>query len=144
MPVPLEALTDTDREELRLLYQSSAADIALFTRQQWWVTNYALAIDAALLYIAVQAVNPVSTLAPAWLIILITWLVCLSALFGIKRLQISIANDVRRMERARSTFGRAFLEIVNQYRPRQDVHRLLYLVSVLASIVVTVLVAARA
>ena len=83
MPVPLESLSEADREELRLLYASSAADIALFTREQWWVTNYALAIDAALLYIAVQAVNPVNSLAPPWLIITMTWVVCLSALFGI-------------------------------------------------------------
>jgi hypothetical protein len=39
---PTAVLFPKDREELRLLYQTSGSDIAFFKQQQWSITNYAL------------------------------------------------------------------------------------------------------
>jgi len=41
-----------DREELRLLYQVTAADLAYFKSQQWSVTNYTLLLLAGVLGVA--------------------------------------------------------------------------------------------
>jgi hypothetical protein len=145
MPAQFEGLADSDREELRLLYQACVSDIGLFTRQQWSVTNYALAFFAALLFIAYQP--PTTDLAhsgwQSWLLIVLAWAVCISGLAAVKRLQISIVGSRRRLERTRASFGRPFQEVWAIPKPPDDVHRLLYLVMLLGAVVVTVLVVAK-
>jgi hypothetical protein len=144
MPAPFEGLAESDREELRLLYQACVSDIALFTKQQWSVTNYALAFFAALLFIAYQ---PPTGLAHAdwqsWLLVVLAWIITISGLAAVKRLQISIVGGRRRLERTRASFGRPFQEVWAIPKPPDDVHRLLYLVMILGSAVVTLLVVAK-
>jgi hypothetical protein len=134
---------DADRTELRLLYQVSASDIAMYTQQQWSTTSYALAIYAALLYISYQpSMDPYNSWQ-GWLPLLLAWAVCISGLVAVKRLQFSIVAGRRRLERVRMFFGRAFMEAWSVPKPPEDVHRLLYLVMVLAAVVVTVLVVVK-
>lgn len=148
-PAPLDGLTEADRQELRLLYQGSVADISLFTRQQWWVTNYALAIYAALLFIAYQPQDVTRAgwqqwhSWQSWLLVVLAWLVAVSGLAAVKKLQFSIVGARRRNERARMTFGRPFQEVWASPRQFDDVHRLLYLVMLLSAVVVTLLVVAK-
>lgn len=141
----LDGLTDTDREELRLLYRVCISDIALFTRQQWSATTYALAFYAALLFIAYQPPEPLHAPAfwQAWVLVGLAWLVAIAGLAAVKRLQISIVGARRRLERTRAYFGRPFQDVWSLQRPADDVHRLLYLVMLLSTGVVTLLVLAR-
>ncbi|HSV52553.1 MAG TPA: hypothetical protein VLJ57_10570 [Burkholderiaceae bacterium] len=144
MPAQFEGLAESDREELRLLYQVCVTDIGLFTRQQWSVTNYAMAFFAALLFIAYQ---PPTELTHSgwqnWLLVVLAWAVTVSGLAAVKRLQISIVGGRRRLERARSSFGRPFQEVWAIPKPPDDVHRLLYLVMLLGAAIVTLLVVAK-
>lgn len=140
-----ERLTDADREELRLLYEVSVSEIALFTRQQWSVTTYALAIYAALLFIAYQSLAGTVTalVHQGWLLTVLAWAVGFSGIAAVKRLQISIVGARRRIERVRAHFGRPFQEVWAIPKPPDDVHRLLYLVMLLSAAVVTLLVVAK-
>lgn len=144
LPAPLDGLADSDREELRLLYQVCVADISLFTRQQWFVSHYALAFYAALLFIAYQPANPLGHPAwQDWLLIVLAWAICVSGVAAVKRLQISIVGGRRRIERVRANFGRPFQEVWSIPKPPDDVHRLLYLVMFLGAAVVTLLMVAK-
>jgi uncharacterized membrane protein YbhN (UPF0104 family) len=137
--LPVE-LSESDREELRMLYKVSASDIAMFTHQQWSTTTYALAIYAALLFISYQpSMDPYNTWQ-GWLPLVLSWAVCISGLVAVKRLQFSIVAGRRRLERVRVYFGRPFMEAWSVPKPPDDVHRLLYLVMLLSAVVVTVLV----
>lgn len=133
-------LTPADRDELRMLYQTSISDIAMFTHQQWSTTSYALAIYAALLYISYQPSMDPTNSWQGWLPLVLSWAVCISGLVAVKRLQFSIVAGRRRLERVRIYFGRPFIEAWSVPKPPDDVHRLLYLVMLLSAVVVTVLV----
>lgn len=131
-------LGDIDRSELQMAYGACVADIELFTRQQWWAGAYALVIYALLLAGVHQLVDPlVETGMRSWVLVAITWAVCLYGLLAIKRMQISIVVGRRRLERVRAHFGRAFQDIWTLARPREDIHRMLYGVMILGAVLVT-------
>ena len=64
-------LNERDREELRLLYNVSASDIASFKQQQWSVTNHALALHAAFLFVAYQLLASPLVMWQLWLLIVL-------------------------------------------------------------------------
>ncbi|MGC3987603.1 MAG: hypothetical protein QM777_24370 [Pseudorhodoferax sp.] len=131
-------LSDLDRSELQMAYGACVADIELFTRQQWWAGAYALVIYALLLAGVHQLVDPVTEGSwRHWVLVVITWAICLYGLLAIKRMQISIAVGRRRLDRVRAYFGRPFQEIWSIARPREDIHRMLYGVMVLGAVLVT-------
>ncbi len=136
-------LTDPDREELRLLYSVSVADIAFFKQQQWSVTNYGLALHAAFLFIAYQLLNRPLVTWQLWLLIVLTWGVCIAAIGMIERLQGSVIGRRTRLERVRVHFGQPFRLAWDIHKPKDDVHWLLVAVLVLSSTVVTWLVLIR-
>ncbi len=137
-------LTSDDRQELQLLYTSCAADIALFTRQQWWAGAYALAIDALLLAGGYQFGEAGHGGWQAWVLVLVTWMVCLYGVVAVKRMQNSIVVGRRRLERTRMHFGRAFQEVWAMPRPSEDIHRLLYYVMGFGAVLVSWLALDRA
>lgn len=131
-------LGDIDRSELQMAYGACVADIELFTRQQWWAGAYALVIYALLLAGVNQLVEPGDAAGLRhWLLVLITWTICLYGLVAIKRMQISIVVGRRRLDRVRSHFGRPFQEVWSLARPREDIHRMLYGTMVLGAVLVT-------
>lgn len=131
-------LSDIDRSELQMAYGACVADIELFTRQQWWAGAYALVIYALLLASVHQLVDPITEGGVRhWVLVVITWAICLYGLLAIKRMQISIVVGRRRLDRVRAHFGRAFQEIWSIARPREDIHRMLYGVMVLGAVLVT-------
>lgn len=134
----LGELGDIDRSELQMAYGACVADIELFTRQQWWAGAYALVIYALLLVGVHQLIDPVAeSNLRSWVLVLITWAVCLYGLLAIKRMQISIVVGRRRLDRVRAHFGRAFQEIWSLARPREDIHRMLYGVMILGAVLIT-------
>jgi hypothetical protein len=133
-------LTESDSEELRLLYNVSVADIAFFKQQQWAVTNHALVLHGAFLFIAYQVlVSPLQTWQ-LWLLIVLTWAVCIAGLGMVNRLQGSILGRRTRLERVRGHFGKPFNDAWTIQKPKDDVHQLLFAVMLLSSGVVTWLV----
>ncbi len=131
-------LSDLDRAELQMAYGACVADIELFTRQQWWAGAYALVIYALLLAGVHQLVEPGAEAAYRhWVLVAITWAVCLYGLVATKRMQVSIIVGRRRLDRVRAHFGRPFQEIWSIARPREDIHRMLYGVMVLGAVLVT-------
>lgn len=130
-------ISDIDRSELQMAYGACVADIELFTRQQWWAGAYALVIYALLLAGVHQLVAPGEAGMRHWVLVVITWTICLYGLLAIKRMQISIVVGRRRLDRVRSHFGRPFQEVWTLVRPREDIHRMLYGVMVLGAVLVT-------
>ena len=137
-------LTDSDAEELRLLYQVSVADIAFFKQQQWSATNYTMAIHAALLFIAYQLLKGGAlAIWQMWLLTVLAWAVCVAGLAVVARLQTSILGRRTRLERVRTHFGNPFTEAWSISKPPDDVHWLLVFVVLLSAAVVTWLVLAK-
>lgn len=131
-------LAEVDRAELHMLYGACVADIELFTRQQWWAGAYALAIYAMLLLGAHQLGDPAREGAwHSWVLVGMTWAVCLYGLLAVKRMQISIVVGRRRLDRVRASFGRVFQELWAMPRPKEDIHRLLYGVLGFGAVLVT-------
>lgn len=131
-------LGDIDRSELQMAYGACVADIELFTRQQWWAGAFALVIYVMLLAGVYQLVDPaVEGSIRHWVLVAITWAICLYGILAIKRMQISIVVGRRRLDRVRAHFGRPFQEIWTLARPREDIHRMLYGIMVLGAILVT-------
>ena len=133
----------SDREELRLLYATSVREIAMYTREQWLATTYALAMYAAMLFIAYQPSIEGSRPWQNWLPFLLTWAICISGLIAVKRLQLSIVAGRRRLERVRQYFGRPFNDAWMVPKSPEDVHRLLYVVVILGAVLVTLLISSR-
>ena len=137
-------LNERDREELRLLYNVSASDIASFKQQQWSVTNHALALHAAFLFVAYQLLASSLVTWQLWLLIVLTWAVCIAGLAMVERLQGSILGRRTRLERVRAHFGKPFNDAWTIQKPKDDVHQLLLAVMFLSSGVVTWLLLVKA
>ncbi len=110
-----------DREELRLLYEVSVADLAFFKQQQWVVANYGVATYVALVAIASQLLaKPLAT----WHKVLLS-LLALAALLGalgvLCQLQHSIEVRRARLEKVREHFGTAFRAARDTMPKREDV-----------------------
>lgn len=132
-------LSELDRVELHMLYGACVADVELFTRQQWWAGAYALALYALLLLTGHQLGGTLAdnTAWHAWVLVGLTWAVGLYGVIAIKRMQNAIVVGRRRLDRVRSSFGRAFQEVWSMPRPREDIHHLLYGVLILGAALVT-------
>lgn len=137
-------LTESDREELRLLYNVSAADIAFFKQQQWIVTNYSLVLHGAFLFIAYQILVSPLHMWQRCLLIVLTWAVCIAGLGMVNRLQGSILGRRTRLERVRGRFGKPFNDAWIIQKPKDDVYQLLFVVILLSSGVVTWLLLVKA
>ena len=132
-----ECLTEPDREELRLLYNVSVTDIAFFKQQQWAVTNHALVLHGALLFIAYRVLAVLLVTWQLWLLIVLTWAVCIAGLGMVDRLQGSIHGRRTRLQRVRDHFGKPFNDAWAIQKPKDDVHQLLFAIILLSSSVVT-------
>jgi hypothetical protein len=139
--VPLE---DSDREELRLLYEVSVADIAFFKKQQWAATNYAVGAYAALLVIVHQWLSLPLKPWQVWPLIVLGWAVCIAGFATVSRLQNSILGRRTRMERVRVSFGTAFRDAWSIPKPTDDTYWFLYAFLFVGAGIVTWLVLARA
>jgi len=137
-------LKEPDKEELRLLYDVSVSDIVFFKQQQLSVTNYALALHAAFLFIAYQLLVAPLAAWQLWLLVVLTWTVCLAGLEMVVRLQCSILGRRTRLEQVRAHFGKPFFEAWTIQKPKDDVYQLLISVMLLSSGVVTGLVLVKA
>ena len=137
-------LEESDREELRLLYQVSVADIALFKKQQWSATNYAVGAYAALLVIVHQWLPSPLNSWQGWPLIVLGWAVCIAGFAIVSRLQNSILGRRTRMERVRERFGAAFKQAWSIPKTNDDMYWLLYAFMFVGAVIVTWLVLARA
>lgn len=137
-------LTESDKEELHLLYNVSVTDIAFFKQQQWAVTNHALVLHAALLFVAYQLLASSLAAWQLWLLIVLTWAVCIAGLGMVSRLQGSILGRRTRLERVRDHFGKPFNDAWAIQKPKDDVHQLLFAAMLLSAGVVTWLVLVKA
>ena len=100
-------LKGDDREELRLLYSSSANEIAFFKQQQWIVTNYAVAIQASVFAIG-HLIGADLQNWERWLLVLIVGATAISGLFILFLLHASIGVRRTRLRRVRASFGKPF------------------------------------
>ena len=130
-------VTETDREELRLLYTVSVGDIAFFKQQQWSVTNHGLALHVALVVIAFQLLSRPLATGYVWLLVVLAWAVFVAAAAMVERLQTSIAGRRTRLDRVRAHFGKPFRDAWELAKPKDDVHVLLLVVLFVSTAVVT-------
>lgn len=137
-------LKESDREELHLLYDVSVADIAFFKQQQWSVTNHALVLHAAFLFIAYQLLHTPLALWQVWLLVVLTWAVCIAGLGMVARLQGSILGRRTRLKRLRAYFGKPFIDAWTIQKPTDDVYLLLIAVMLLSAGVISWLVLVKA
>jgi hypothetical protein len=137
------SLTDADREELRLLYQVTTADIAFFKQQQWSLSNYALTVVAALLFVSYQMLSHPLTTWQAWLLVVLSWAVVVAALMAIDRLQTSIAARRQRLANVHGHFGQPFQEAWRVPKEPDDFRWLLVLVLMASASVATWLILTR-
>ena len=136
-------LRQGDRDELRLLYQVTVSDIAYFKQQQWSISNYALTLEAALLFIAYQMLACPLTLPEVWVLVVLSWAVVLAALAVIERLETSILQRRARLENVRAQFGQVFRNAWRFPKERALVRWLLEVVLLLSSSVATWLILLR-
>lgn len=122
---PAPPIGPDDREELKLLYEVSVADLAFFKQQQWGTTNYAVAIYVALLAIASKFLTKPVAISYRILLCILALAVLLGALGVLCQLQRSIEVRRDRLERVRSHFGAAFNTARGAIPKREDI--LLYL-----------------
>src|SRR5204862_3341833 len=101
-------LNERDREELRLLYNVSASDIASFKQQQWSVTSHALALHAAFLFVAYQLLASPLVMSQLWLLIVLTWAGGIAGLAMVPGLQGSILGRGTRLARGPAQFRKPF------------------------------------
>jgi hypothetical protein len=141
MPPP--PTTEVDREELRLLYQVSVADIAFFKQEQWSVTNYALTVQAALLFVAYQMLKPPLPVWQAGLLVTLVCVITAAGLFAIHRLQTSIEGRRTRLRNVRAHFGRSFIDAWSIPKKKDDIWWVLVFVVLSSATVTSWLVLAR-
>lgn len=132
-------LTETDREELQLLYTVSVSDIAGFKQQQWLVTNHALVIQASLVAVGQLLKEPLDCWERWVLVVLvgITAAVGGSVLFRLHR---SIEERRERLRRIRSQFGKPFNDAWVVCKQPDQVYIFLALAMIIAALVASWLV----
>jgi hypothetical protein len=97
----------SDSEELRLLYQITAGDLAYFKTQQWSVTNYTLLLYAGVIGVA-QMLKPSVTVVDRVVLVTVTIFVAMSALIILAKLQKSVRVRQSRLDAVRTKFTDAF------------------------------------
>jgi hypothetical protein len=102
----MSAVPPSDREELRLLYHVTTADLSYFKTQQWSLTYYCFLIDAAL----IGATQFMKSLQRTDRLVLCVLVIAASSavLVVLHKLQRSIEVRQSRLEAARKTFGVQF------------------------------------
>lgn len=116
-----QAPSPEDREELKLLYEVSVADLAFFKQQQWVVTNYGIAIYVAFVAIASQLLTKPLATSHKILLSLLALAVLLGALGVLCQLQHSIEVRRTRLEKVREHFGTAFHAARGAMPKREDI-----------------------
>jgi hypothetical protein len=122
----MTALPQTDLDELKLLYQVTAADLAYFKTQQWAVTYYCLLVDAALVGVA-QLLHSDFSCAERLVLGVLAFLAAGAALIILRKLEYAITVRHRRLERIRARFGSAFLEAWTAGEKREEYIHSLYI-----------------
>ena len=97
----------TGREELRLLYQITASDLAFFKSQQWAVANYTLLVLAALIGVQ-QLMKSEAYSGERWMLSASAVAVAGAGLYLLSKLEKSISVRHSRLETIRGTFTRGF------------------------------------
>lgn len=141
MNASTEQLSESDREELSLLYDVSVKDIAFFKKQQWVATNYGAALYVAILAIAQILETPLST-AHKVTLFLFSLGIMVAGVGVICHLQHSIAVRRARLKAVRASFGNRFQTAWGAV-PKKDnaLHSLLLAVLVFGFVVNTWLLA---
>lgn len=140
---PVANVSSDDREELRLLYQVSVADIAFFKQQQWSITNYALTIQAALVLVTYQLLKGPFAAWQLWLLVVLVCGVSAACLMAIARLGTSIDARRTRLKNVRARFGTPFNEAWEVPKEKDDFQWLFVFVLLLSAFVGSWLVLAR-
>jgi hypothetical protein len=130
-------LNDNDRNELRLLYEVSVGDIAFFKQQQWNATNYALGLDAALIFIAYDLLHRSLSAAQGCWLITATWVLAITAIAVVLTLECSIRGRRTRLRNVRGTFGAPFWNAWRISKPPDLVVWLLVIVVLASAAIVT-------
>jgi hypothetical protein len=134
----------SEREELRLLYQTSVSDISFFKQQQFTITNYALTLQAGLLFVAYQVLKPPFAALPFWSLLILVCGVSAAGLLVVSRLSASIEVRRERLARVRSHFSPAFLAAWSVPKESDDFPWLLRAVLVVSGAIAAWLIIARA
>lgn len=130
-------MPDLEHEELRMLYTVSAGDIAFFKKQQWNVTNYAVALYVGFVVIAAQFLTKPPS---GWKLVVLCALaaaVGVAGLGALALLQSSIEVRRNRLAAVRKRLSEAFLEAWNQPKKSDDLlllHRAVIIVGAIMSI----------
>jgi hypothetical protein len=103
-------MTDTpsiERDELKLLYQVSVADLAYFKQQQWSIANYALLLYAGLCAAAKLLAMPVRSWEPTALSVLVA-ITAASASLVLWKHETAIELRRARLRAVREQFSETF------------------------------------
>lgn len=141
---PAKELKSHDREELRLLYQVTVADLAFFKQQQWGITNYSITAQATLVLITYQLLKQPLAAWQLWLLVVLALGISTACLLVIRRLGRSIAARRQRLANVRARFGEPFNTAWLVPKEKDDFQWLLVSVHVLSALVSGWLVLARA
>lgn len=118
--------TSETKEDLRLLYQVTVADLSYFKTQQWSVTNYALLLFAALVGVS-QFIESPSVYERVFLCIL-AFAALSSALVILAKLQTSILVRQARLAAAMDNFSPSFKKAwAAEPKGREFVHSIYFL-----------------
>ena len=103
----MSAKINNSHEELRLLYQTSVADLEFFKRQQWSVTNYALLLYAVIVGI-VQVLQGNVSGPEKTVLCLVATVVALLGCYILRVLNSSIVLRRGRLITIRKSFSKDF------------------------------------
>jgi hypothetical protein len=122
---PTPILKDGEYEQLRMLYEVTISDIAFFKQQQISVTNYGIALHAAVVVIAFQFLpKPVANWEMQFLRILIL-IVSIMCYIFLKQLNYSISVRRERLKKIRSYFSEVFFNAWDEKKKKDSIFRLL-------------------
>ena len=133
-----------DREELRLLYQVTVADLAFFKQQQWTITNYAVTAQATLVLVTYQLLKQPLQAWQLWVLLVLAVGISATCVLVVRRLGRSIEVRRQRLTNVRKQFGQAFNSAWSVPKESDDFQWLLLSVHVLSALVSAWLVLARA
>jgi hypothetical protein len=138
-------ITDSaERDELRLLYQTSASDIAFFKQQQFTITNYALTLQAGIVFVAYQVLKPPFAAFAFWSLLVLACAISFAGILVVSRLTVSISARRTRLERIREHFGPVFRAVWSVPKEPDDFHWLLRAVLLVSAAISVWLIVVRA
>ncbi len=140
---PPKELQSHDREELRLLYQVTVADLAFFKQQQWTITNYAVTAQATLVLVTYQLLKAPLQAWQLWLLVFLAAGISAACLLVVRRLGRSIEARRERLANVRKQFGQPFNAAWSVPKESDDFQWLLVSIHVLSGLVSVWLLLAR-